>query len=61
MNNANDKIQYLQNIFKETYLVDILERNQIRNASDMEELLDYLASAVGGLTNPKKLSTLSSL
>lgn len=51
-----EKINYLKNIFVETYLVDILERNDVRNPNELEELLDYLASAIGGLTNPKKLS-----
>lgn len=51
-----DKTEYLKSIFKETYLVDILERNNIRNTAELEELLDFLASSIGGLTNPKKLS-----
>ncbi len=51
-----EKINYLKNIFEETYFVDILERNDVRNPGELEELLDYLASAIGGLTNPKKLS-----
>ena len=54
--NADDKIEYLKMIFKETYIVDILERNDVRNPSELEELLDYLASSIGRLTNPKKLS-----
>ena len=54
--NEEDKAVYLRDIFKETYIKDILERNDIRNPVEMEELLDYLASAIGGLTNPKKLA-----
>lgn len=54
--NEEDKADYLRNIFKETYIKDILERNDVRNPVELEELLDYLASAIGGLTNPKKLS-----
>ena len=54
--NNEDKSNYLRDIFKETYITDILERNEVRNQTEMEELLDYLASAIGGLTNPKKLS-----
>ena len=54
--NNEDKSYYLRDIFKETYIKDILERNEVRNQTEMEELLDYLASAIGGLTNPKKLS-----
>ena len=54
--NNEDKSNYLRDIFKETYIKDILERNEVRNQTEMEELLDYLASAIGSLTNPKKLS-----
>ena len=54
--NEEDKAVYLRDIFKETYIKDILERNDIRNPVEMEELLDYLASVIGGLTNPKKLA-----
>ena len=56
LNDKKDKAQYLKSIFDETYLIDILERNKIRNHEELEETLDYLASAIGGLTNPKKLS-----
>jgi len=54
--NEEDKSGYLRDIFKETYIKDILERNDVRNPAEMEELLDYLSSAIGGLTNPKKLA-----
>ena len=56
MTNEQDKIEYLENIFEETYIKDILERNDIRNPIELEELLDVIASNIGGLTNPKKLS-----
>lgn len=51
-----DKSAYLKNIFEETYLTDIKERNRIRNDSELGELLDILSSSIGSLTNPKKLS-----
>lgn len=56
MENDADKMNYLRNIFEETYIRDILERHDVRNQSEMEELLDIVASNIGGLTNPKKLS-----
>lgn len=56
MEDEKDKIDYLKSIFSETYMKDILERNEVRNETELEEILDYLASAIGGLTNPKKLS-----
>lgn len=51
-----DKSNYLKDIFTETYLRDIRERNDIRGDYELEELLDILSSAIGSLTNPKKLS-----
>ena len=51
-----DKVEYLKNIFEETYLTDIKDRHKIRNDAELNELLDILSSAVGSLTNPKKLS-----
>lgn len=50
------KVEYLTNLFKETYIKDLIERNHIRNDSDFEELIDILASSIGSLTNPQKLS-----
>ena len=35
---------------------DIRERNKVRNDSELEELLSIIASNIGALTNPKKLS-----
>ncbi|NLW88871.1 MAG: ATP-binding protein [Clostridiaceae bacterium] len=54
--NIQDKADYLKDIIRETYIKDILDRNIVRNPSELEELLDYLASTIGGLTNPKKLA-----
>ncbi len=51
-----DKSNYLKNIFVETYLKDIIDRNRIKNDAELEELIDILSSAIGSLTNPKKLS-----
>ena len=51
-----DKSNYLKNIFTETYIKDIKDRNNIRNDAELEELLNILSSSIGSLTNPKKLS-----
>lgn len=45
----------LENLFKETYIRDIVTRNKIRNVGEMEYLLNILSSAIGSLTNPNKL------
>lgn len=49
------KMKMLDNLFKETYIRDIVRRNKIRNIGEMETLLDVLSSAIGSLTNPNKL------
>ena len=49
------KMVMLNNLFKETYIRDIVKRNKIRNVGEMESLLDVLSSAIGTLTNPNKL------
>lgn len=54
--NNRDKALYLESIFSETYLKDILDRNDVRNTAEISELLDFIASSIGGLSNPKKLA-----
>ena len=52
----NDKVKYLSSIFEETYIKDIIERNKVLNVDELSELLVFLASSIGSLTNPSKLS-----
>ena len=35
----------------ETYISDIVGRNNVRNKSELEELLNILSSAIGSLTS----------
>lgn len=51
-----EKSEYLISQFKKVYLSDLIERHNIRNADEFDELLDVLASAIGSLTNPLKLA-----
>lgn len=53
---AQAKAAYLEGIFSEIYVNDIAERNKIRDAGELEALLDVLSSGIGSLTNPKKIS-----
>ena len=55
LDSDEEKIIYLQNLFSETYLQDIIERNKIKNTRELEILIDILASSTGSLTNPQKL------
>lgn len=50
------KSGYLTNLCKELYLKDIENRHNLRGDNVMSALLNVLASAVGSLTNPTKLS-----
>ena len=53
--NKEDKISTLNNLFTEIYIKDICKRNNIRNVTDLEDLLNILSSNIGSLTNPEKL------
>lgn len=52
---AAKKEDYLKNLFASTYIKDIKERHKIKNDDDLEELINIMASSIGGLTNPLKL------
>ena len=52
-----ERSRYLRDLFDLTYIKDILERHQIKNNAEiLEILLNVLASSIGSLTNPSKLS-----
>ena len=53
---AESKISYLKNLFEETYLKDIVERNRIRDQELLGSLIDEICSATGSLTNSTKLA-----
>ena len=50
-----EKSKYLNNLFNNTYINDIVERNNIQKDEVLESLINVLASSVGSLTNPLKL------
>lgn len=56
MRTQEDKGKYLTNLFETTYLADIINRNNLRGNAEINELTDILASSIGSLTNPLKLS-----
>ena len=56
MQTQADKAKYLVNLFEATYLADIINRNKLRGNVEINELTDILASSIGSLTNPLKLS-----
>ncbi|WP_338336748.1 ATP-binding protein [Marseilla massiliensis] len=50
------KSEYLKNLYESVYLVDILERNKVRNKAEFDELTRIIASSIGSPCNPTKLS-----
>lgn len=50
------KISLLKNLFEETYINDIVGRHSIKNKEEFEELINVLASGIGSLTNPRKIT-----
>ena len=55
MEAPEDKAGYLNSLFQKVYLSDIVERHNVRNKAELDELVDILASAVGSYTNQNKL------
>ncbi|MDD6281518.1 MAG: ATP-binding protein [Bacteroidales bacterium] len=56
INGTQAKREYLSQLDTTVYLRDILERNNIRNSEEFEELLKIIASSIGAPCNPTKLS-----
>lgn len=56
------KSEYLRSLMSKVYLSDIVERNHVQYPDEMDSIVDFLCSAIGSLTNPKKISdTLKSI
>ncbi len=50
------KINYLKSQRENVYINDIVERNNVQNKEELEMLVQIIASDIGSLTNPLKLS-----
>lgn len=50
------KAAFLKNIFKKVYIDDIVGRNHLKGDEAIDALCSVIASAVGSLTSPSKLS-----
>lgn len=53
--NPADKAAVLSALFSEIYIRDIEQRHKVRNKGELEDLLNFVSSSVGSLTNPEKL------
>lgn len=52
---ASCKARYLENLFEETYLKDIINRNKLKRTRELEDLVNVLASCIGSLSSATKL------
>lgn len=50
------KMNYLKSLITEVYIKDIIERKHIERQDVLEQILDFLCSSVGSLTNPSKIA-----
>ncbi len=55
LNKPEDKALYLKRLFREVYIKDVVERNNVHNNIQLGILLDIISSSIGSLTNPRKL------
>lgn len=56
LNTAEEKQTYLRSVYETVYLRDVLQRNSLRNADGMRELVKILASSMGSSTNIQRIS-----
>jgi predicted AAA+ superfamily ATPase len=50
------KMSYLQSLFSEVYLKDIVERKKIKREDVLASILDLVSSSIGSLTNPTNIA-----
>lgn len=53
---AEEKQNYLREVFETVYLRDVLERNHLKNPAGMRELIRIFASIMGASTNVRRIS-----
>lgn len=56
LNSSEEKQKYLRSVYETVYLRDVLQRNKLRNAEGMRELVKVLASSMGSSTNAQRIS-----
>lgn len=55
LNSPEEKEAYLKEVFETVYIHDVVQRNKLRNADGLRELVRVLASAMGASTNVKRI------
>lgn len=56
MRNDERKMSYLKEQQKNVYINDVIERNNVKNDSELINLVEVISSSIGSLSNPKKIS-----
>lgn len=56
LSDEKDKKTYLTNLYEELYVKDIVERNSLKRESILNDILDFVASQIGSLTNPTNIA-----
>ncbi|MCI7145654.1 MAG: ATP-binding protein [Clostridiales bacterium] len=56
MQDEEQRIQYLKNLTTETYLKDIIQRNEVRKKQELSDTFDILASTISSPVNPNKIA-----
>ena len=54
----SEKSDYLKLLFEKTYISDIVERNNIQRTDILDSVINILASSIGSLTSPNKLTNI---
>ena len=60
MSDEKDKKDYLNALYSELYVKDIVERNGIEREDILNDILDFLASQISSLTNPTNIANVLS-
>ena len=56
MRTQSEKASYLNTMFSEIYLTDIVERYKVRDIDALGKVTDFLASSMGSLSNPTNIA-----
>lgn len=56
MNSEREQVNYLKNLTIETYLKDIIQRNNVRKTKELSDTFDLMASVIGSPMNPTKIA-----
>lgn len=60
MPTAEQKIAYLQRLWKKTYIDDVVDRHHVENREALEAIADAMCSSIGSLTNTTKITNILS-